>query len=146
MFLLIIVMAIISIVWGNIALCAYKVHCMNKTCTKVAKGLLKELKCDFVGIHTMPKFTGKLSFKTEKGSNINVNYEKGVFERLPFSYKGPDSLSEPKEVTVMYDLKRPINYYIKEGYWGLVAVIIPTTFYFIFIFLTVFLNVGFYLQ
>ena len=58
---------------GKYTLCAYKVHCKNKTCTKVAKGLLKELKCDFVGIHTMPKFTGKLSFKTEKGSNINVN-------------------------------------------------------------------------
>ena len=115
MFLLIIVMAIISIVWGNIALCAYKVHCMNKTCTKVAKGLLKELKCDFVGIHTMPKFTGKLSFKTEKGSNINVNYEKGAFERLPFSYYFNNLFA--------YALFLAIY-----TYWGLVAVIIPTTF------------------
>ena len=138
-------MVIISNVWGIIALCVYKVHCKNKTCTKVAKGLLKELKSHF-GIHTMPKFTGELSFKTEKGESINVNYEKGVFERLPFSYNGPDSLSEPKEVTVIYDFKNPKNYYIKDGYWGLVAVIIPTTFCFIFIFLTVFLTVGFYLR
>ena len=145
LFLSIIVMALISIFWGIIALCVYKVHRKNKTCTKVAKGLLKELKSSF-GIHMMPKYTGKLSFKIEKDTSMNVNYEKGVFERLPFSYKGPDSLSEPKEVTVMYDFKNPKNYYIKEGYWGLVAVIIPTTFCFISIFLTVILIVGFYLQ
>lgn len=85
----------------------------------------------------MSEFTGELSFETEKGESINVNYEKGVFERLPFSYKGPNSLFELKEVTVMYDLKDPTNYYIKDGYRGLLAVIIPAIYFFISIFLTV---------
>ena len=107
--------------WAIVTLCNYKIYSMDKTCTIAAKGLFTDLK--LVGGFRTHTFTGKVSYKTEKGKIFSLNYKKGVFERLPVPYTG--LFAEPKEVTVMYDPKDPSHYYIKDGYWGKTAVILP---------------------
>ena len=141
--IVIVFMAILSIFFAYLALCSYKIHIINKSCTKATEGLLTDLKYKG-GLKTVA-LVGKLSYKTEKGKSFHVNYEKGRFDKLPIPFMGLNSLSKPIEVTVMYNPKCPGIYYIKDSGEGFGAVIILSIFSLIFLSLAGYLFVLSYL-